>query len=395
MWDWNYLTRVSSIDDIYKHPDRPWNKVQLRRRTDLTLDLALKYVPDYASACVCEDSIRNNLDYNWDIDTLSRRSSISVDTIMLISKNIDWRVRSYHSNKEDLIKYPHLPWDIEHLSMNTEIPISILIRQCHTFNEKVWTYISCGATLEDISSNPDLPWNRNYLSINKNICMKIIRMNLPNSMYVWNWDLISRHISLEDIVNNPNERWNRREISTNISKRSVMCLDVIKIRLPNSVGDWNWETLSMSVSMPTLLKYYYYPWILRLIPISTLSDMNRLTCLTQSRGIWDYSYISKYIIQEDVINNPNLPWDKECLSSNKNITLGILSMNLPNSTGKWCFYYICRRHPIMDCIKHFNKNREAIKTHKELSIWWVDFVDKVGICRDPKYESDIEIICIH
>jgi hypothetical protein len=118
---------------------------------------------------------------------------------------------------------------------------------------------------------------------------------------------------------------------------------------------------------------------------------------------WDWEYISRRIPMEDVIKYPNEKWDRHGLSQNKNITIEVSDMYLPNATNELIRHNIPSEEYIrdnsittycsVDSIKR--DTRSHISKHKGISMYWIRFKDKVGMCKNPKYESDIDIICIY
>lgn len=51
---------------------------------------------------------------------------------------------------------------------------------------------------------------------------------------------------------------------------------------------------------------------------------------------------SRYVSMEDIKRYPHYPWNKNNLSLNRNLTMDIVKMNLPNMTGKWNWHYILK-----------------------------------------------------
>jgi hypothetical protein len=174
----------------------------------------------------------------------------------------------------------------------------------------------------------------------------------------WNWYYISKRISMKDVINNPNERWDREGLSQNIN----ICMKVINMDLPNAIGKWDWE------------------------------------------------YISSRISIEDIVNHPNETWSRYFLSFNMNISLEVTRMNLPNATGEWEEYSIdilkgreiCHNNittlPVKieeDIISIVKENtRSYLSKYYKISMYWIRFKDRVGICKNPKWSKDIDIICI-
>jgi hypothetical protein len=114
-------------------------------------------------------------------------------------------------------------------------------------NEHEWNWynISMNIGIEDVINNPNEKWDRHGLSFNRDICMKVIKMNLPNATGYWNWEDISGFVQMDDVIKNPNEEWNRYYLSHN---RNIT-LDVVIMDLPNAIDEWEqviYENISIS-----------------------------------------------------------------------------------------------------------------------------------------------------
>jgi hypothetical protein len=213
-----------------------------------------------------------------------------------------------------------------------------------------WGYISSLIPIEDVINNPNETWNRYGLSYNKNICMKVIDMDLPNAIGSWNWFWISMNIGMEDVIRCPNEKWNKYNLSMN---REINMI-VIKAILPNAIGNWDWSDISSNISM------------------------------------------------EDVINNPRETWNKTWLSSNGRMSTSIMKIRLPKSTGNWNTYNLPERkvhknislsnYDVLSIVKRYS--RRDLSSCTWISMFWIRFKDRVGICRDPIWSSDISILCV-
>jgi hypothetical protein len=89
-----------------------------------------------------------------------------------------------------------------------------------------------------------------------------------------------------------------------------------------------------------------------------------------NRDKWNWHQISEHIPMEDVVNNPDLLWNKSYLSMNKNICMKVINMNLPNTTGEWLWNIISRYIQMEDVIKYPNEKWDAsyLSMNKNISI---------------------------
>jgi hypothetical protein len=212
-----------------------------------------------------------------------------------------------------------------------------------------WYSISMFVHMEDVRKYPNRPWNKVYLSYNENICIDVIRMNLPNSIGEWSWYGISQYIKMEDVINNPNEKWNRGYLSRNEN----ISVEVVNMNLPNATGEWLWY------------------------------------------------HISSHVKLEDVIKNPNKKWDRYNLSMNKNICIDINTLYPSNSIdGKIDKHRVfdidilpsLEDHDILSYIRSHGKYEGS--SHSLISIGIIDMIDKVGMCKNPDWKYDLDIICL-
>lgn len=100
----------------------------------------------------------------------------------------------------------------------------------------------------------------------------------------------------------------------------------------------------------TIIKYNNFSWnksYLSYSSLLTVSDIdNPIT--EKWKGEWNWYDISHYINIQEVINNPNKPWDRYSLSFNKGITLDIAeNLVMPYATHSWLYeYFICNENPV-------------------------------------------------
>jgi hypothetical protein len=151
---------------------------------------------------------------------------------------------------------------------------------------------------------------------------------------------------MEDVIKYPNERWDR----DNLSQNNNICMDVIRMNLPNATEDWNWECISRRISL------------------------------------------------EDVIKYPNEKWDKEHLYANELVSNSIVDIilsesreNIHERLEESRIQSLIGYHDILSCVRNEGKN--DVSTHKLISIDIMDHIDRVGM-NVSKWNRDIDIMCI-
>jgi hypothetical protein len=80
---------------------------------------------------------------------------------------------------------------------------------------------------------------------------------------------------------------------------------------------------------------------------------------------------------------------------NRNISLDVVNMDLRNSTQEWDYGCICSHINIINwkSMIKCGYNKGHISECRDISIFWIDHIDRVGICKNPKWITDISILC--
>lgn len=97
------------------------------------------------------------------------------------------------------------------------------------------------------------------------------------------------------------------------------------MRLPNAVGEWNWYELSMVIPMDDIRAHPDLPWNREGLSWNkdiTVEAMNKLDeVLTSATGEWEWWHLPSRVPIGDIRLHPDLPWDAEGLSLNPGITV--------------------------------------------------------------------------
>lgn len=169
-WDWKGISMFIHMDDVLKHPDRPWHRTSMSYNEWLCKEvmnahmpnatgywddsycmsvMGDKHLPDYLDmktirngqrilhsremdVYIPMDYVLANTHIGWDRTNLSMNENITVSVIHAPMPNAvgiwDWYDISKHIGLDDVLQHPHLPWNIEGLSHNEKIPIAVLMR---------------------------------------------------------------------------------------------------------------------------------------------------------------------------------------------------------------------------------------------------------------------------
>lgn len=106
-----------------------------------------------------------------------------------------------------------------------------------------WESISEFTDMSKVYENKHLAWNRLGLSKNKNIHLEVVdKWDLTNATGEWSWLHLSQNVSIIEVCLNHLRPWNR----WGLSKNKGLLLGHIRDpeRLPNAVGEWDWQYLS-------------------------------------------------------------------------------------------------------------------------------------------------------
>lgn len=161
-------------------------------------------------------------------------------------------------------------------------------------------------SLDELLQRIDISRWEYYISQRKDFTWQHIQ---KNNNIPWSVNTLSRLAPLEYIENHPNKSWDYIEIS----KRTDLTIDFIKVFKDNL----DWECISANVDFQDVLDNPELPW-----QYQALSYNNKITSdyLIEHPDIsWDYSNLSSNIDINFVYANPDLPWDYEVLSDRINL----------------------------------------------------------------------------
>ena len=112
-------------------------------------------------------------------------------------------------------------------------------------------------------------------------------------------------------------------------------------------------------------------------------------------GEWDWFWLSRVIPLSDIRRYPDLPWDKEGLSSNPTLTISdIQSLHIKD--GQWNWIEISRRVPIIYVYMYPDLmwNRDSLSINKNIRvsdlIAWHEIPP--SIYKRWQYPTDIVIV---
>jgi hypothetical protein len=308
----------------------------------------------------------------------------------------NWYYISIRASMKDVRKYPNKPWDITRLSSNKNITIDVVYMDFPNATGAWgwdWECISENIKMEDIINNPNETWCRELLSHNKNICIDVVKMNLPNATGYWNWDAISENIKMEDVIRYPNEKWNRYSLSSN----NNTTIEVVHMNLPNAIEEWDWYYLSECIDIKNVFRYPNETWSRNGLSMNKKIIMDVINMdLPNATGEWKWRYISTYISMEDLIRYPNEKWDMVGLYQNKEL-YGMVDIilsreNIDKRIQESRIQSLVRFHDILSCIRY--EGKEDVSNHKRLSVDMIEMVDRVGMCMS-KWKNDIDIVCMY
>jgi hypothetical protein len=236
-----------------------------------------------------------------------------------------------------------------------------------------WSSISSNINMNDVRKYPHFPWDRDSLSCNSNLELDIHDMYLPNAVGEWIWRNICCDISMSQVIKYKDRKWDRLRLSTNEN----LTIDVVHMDLPNAVGEWNWDDISENISIEEVKKHPDQPWSRYALYVRHDTDDN------------DISYTMNYIR-----SHRDEQYNKEDLYWYPNIEIDVLDM--PNMVGEWNMSILCSmpRIHISDfriLLKYCS--REDLSRCRDISIYWIMLIDRVGICKNPKWITDISILC--
>lgn len=206
----NIYNNLHKLNIYYEIADR-WNFVII----DDDVVKKQQYIIDYMSDHISLSIIVDNIDYNWDWNTISIRDDLEWSFIKIAidnDKELNWDVISMSSavTWDNIMENLHLPWSWMYVSHNPNITFDIFITG---INEHIIQFdmLMC---FYNLSNNPNIDIN----IIKKYPDGTTINLNNIDKL-IYNWDYneisISPNITIKDIVDNPNIPWNYKAISCN------------------------------------------------------------------------------------------------------------------------------------------------------------------------------------
>lgn len=297
-WNMHYLSSVMPISDILANDNISWNKEGLSMNPDITIDLVLG---------------DNNWTGYWNWGELS--------TVIPI---------------EEIKNNPNLPWCKISIPKNKEF--SLVYRDLAD-ESSIWIFLSIKTSMSQVIDNSHLPWRKEYLSKNKNINSIVLKMDLPNATGEWNWTIISKIIDMKEVRSN-SLPWCKNGLSYN---EGITMADIEDIDSNN----WRLRHLSKNIPIEEIRHNNHIRWQWYGITQNsgvTIDDALFMG-IEKPTGRRSMYYLSKYASPSDIKNNPSISWSREGLSENRRIDTDIL--NMPNTTGDWCWRMLSRYAPII------------------------------------------------
>ncbi len=215
--------------------------------------------------------------------------------------------------------FPDENWNYLELSRNPNITIDYITENL----DKDWypDCLTCNRrfTLTDILNNPKIPWQKNIITYNRNIPASYEEWEfiLQHPEYKWTYKRLCRNngLSWDIIVNNLDKFGNY------ISKNPNITLDIVR---NNPQLNWNFYKMSYnsSITLELVEEFINEDWDFWVLveqkniinhPRSMEFFYNNLDKI----GMRDFSQIAT---QEIIEKYPNLNWQHDMLSRNKNIT---------------------------------------------------------------------------
>lgn len=252
-----------------------------------------------------------------------------------------WEWISEFIDIKEVVKNPKLPWSRKGLSKNKGITIDIThlidknpetIYPGNETNKWSQTGLSRNLPIDDILKYPNYDWDDVSLSMNKNLTVEAIA-RMPHIK--WEWHLISQYINCNEVETSTYQTWDRYGLSLNNTIKSEMFSK--RFIMPNAIGKWDWDFISASISKKEI---YRNPWILEHLNIKIEENPDVEMWMIDQKGLRDqltrWDLLSQNLPIEDIINNPQLPWDLTYLSLNRHADLNKLkNFKMSKSKGKW------------------------------------------------------------
>ena len=240
----------------------------------------------------------------------------------------------------DVRRYPNLPWDKWGLSRNPTLTIHDIQSLSEIDGEWDWYEISRVIPIVDVMRYPDLPWDKKGLSQNPTLSVDDIQ-SLQIKDGEWDWYKISDTISMDEVCKNPNLPWDSEGLSWNRTLtvdniRSLLDIycDVERSRsLKNSyltiddvlhldIEDGEWSCFEMFADKvgenPDL------PCSKTVLPENPTLSAYDIHSPQFQYVEWNWVMISSMIPITYVYMYPNLGWNRDGLSMNKDIRVSDL-----------------------------------------------------------------------
>ncbi len=226
LWNLAYANNNLTWEFILKHQDKfAWQNIS-------------------AHKCVTWKIIKDNPQYPWDYNGVSRNPNLTMEIILshpekpwcigilMDNLNLPWKYIQTlgHIHKKtryglgpspmitwnDIISNPNEKWrwNWEGVSTNMHITIDIVLANL----DLPWDWIDLSAhpniTLDHIKSHPELPWNMFGISWNANITLEMMDTNPQIE-----WDIrgvsLNPNLTSDYVINHPELKWDWRMLAYN------------------------------------------------------------------------------------------------------------------------------------------------------------------------------------
>jgi hypothetical protein len=119
--------------------------------------------------------------------------------------------------------------------------------------------------------------------------------------------------------------------------------------------DDKWLYISRYIDMEDVVDHPFRTWNKEGLSSNKNISM-KIYCMPLPRSIesWNWTNISMNVIESDVRRYPFAPWDKISLSGNKNISIHMFSVSLDNATGHYDTHILSSRVTLDEVSRHCN-----------------------------------------
>lgn len=231
----------------------------------------------------------------------------------------------------DIRLHPDLPWGREGLSMNNEMTLALMDELDEVLTNAVgewnWWHLSSRVPIGDIRARPDLPWDRYGLSQNKEMTVDVMNHLdhvMTNSAGEWDWWHLSSKVPMDEIRLHPDLPWDRRGLSQN-NEITVEAMNYLDHVMTSATDEWEWWHLPSRVPIGDIRLHPDLPWDReglsgnKDITVALMDELDEV--LTSATGEWDWYDLSVHVPMEEIRLHPDLPWDAEGLSLNPGVTV--------------------------------------------------------------------------